>query len=287
MNQQLFSCAKDKAFLDIFNPALEKAKLTGYRKELLSMVRKSVEFTTTEEEDYRIKGNTRFGGAPDLPKTIQYPTTDGDLWIFLAQINLEEISVFQDYLPGNGILYFFIEDMEDANAKVFYNDGNDALATFQYDDEDLLFYDENMDDEPFTGFKAKVNASWSLPDLYNEKNRLDSETIRLLEIENDAGMEERYSKFRIEVSERNRDKDDNNEPHGINTYVFCQNESVEEEAAKLKGGRTEEWMVLLSLGYDRNTEFCFWDAGTLTFVIRKQDLSIADFSNVVAFIESS
>jgi uncharacterized protein YwqG len=75
--------------------------------------------------------------------------------------------------------------------------------------------------------------------------------------------------------------------HFINAYVFTQNESIWEQAANKKGGNTLEWMTLLSLKYDYNTGFEFWDAGTLTFVIHKKDLAIGNFSNVYAMIESS
>jgi hypothetical protein len=78
-----------------------------------------------------------------------------------------------------------------------------------------------------------------------------------------------------------------NGAHGINVDVFTQGESPRERAAEDRGGQADEWMVLLTLGFDKNTGFCFWDAGTLTFVINKRDLAAGDFSNVAAYIESS
>ena len=78
-----------------------------------------------------------------------------------------------------------------------------------------------------------------------------------------------------------------NDRHSINVHVFTQGESAEEWAAQKKGGQADEWMVLLTLGFDKNTGFCFWDAGTLSFMINKRDLASRDFSKVIACIESS
>jgi uncharacterized protein YwqG len=69
--------------------------------------------------------------------------------------------------------------------------------------------------------------------------------------------------------------------------VFTQHESPEEQAAEARGGTHDEWMVLLTLGSEGKVGFQFGDAGTLTFCIHKQDLAVADFSNVVLSTESS
>ena len=60
---------------------------------------------TLKPEDYATIGSTRLGGAPDLPPDIDYPMTEGRLWHFYAQINLEEIAGLQSWLPRTGRLY--------------------------------------------------------------------------------------------------------------------------------------------------------------------------------------
>ncbi len=73
----------------------------------------------------------------------------------------------------------------------------------------------------------------------------------------------------------------------MNTHVFTQHESPEEQASRERGGLPAEWINLLMLCSDGNPGFCFWDAGTLTFSIHDKDLALGDFSRVLWSLESS
>ncbi|MES2708586.1 MAG: DUF1963 domain-containing protein [Verrucomicrobiota bacterium] len=75
--------------------------------------------------------------------------------------------------------------------------------------------------------------------------------------------------------------------HHINGCTSGPGDSPQEQAADELGGLAGEWVPLLQLGYDGNTGFCFWDAGTLTFSIHVEDLRRWDFSNVHVALESS
>ena len=76
-------------------------------------------------------------------------------------------------------------------------------------------------------------------------------------------------------------------PSQINGYTFTQHESPETQAANELGGRPDEWVCLLELDSHMDVGFCFWDAGTLTFVIHQEDLRRNDFSRVHVSLESS
>ena len=60
-------------------------------------------------------GLSKFGGTPDLPKEIDWPTFEGEPMAFLSQINLEQLSDYdiESVLPKSGILYFFSTDLSD------------------------------------------------------------------------------------------------------------------------------------------------------------------------------
>src|SRR5947208_1783134 len=52
---------------------------------------------------------SHFGGAPDLPESVSWPTLNGEYLIFLAQISLGEMPrLTKSLLPQNGMLYFFL-----------------------------------------------------------------------------------------------------------------------------------------------------------------------------------
>lgn len=269
----LFSAEQEPGFVRALDEALRANDLTRYREPLLQLSRKGVQFTTTERDDYSKTGNTRFGGDPDLPRSIPYPVDEPFAWIFLAQLDLNEIAPHQSYLPRTGTLSFFAADLEHVEeVRVIHHAPGTTLRRCPPPPEAVF------DQGPFDGFRAEAAPAFSLPCLYNEESRLTSGQAALLEIQQDDALSDRYRRVRDAVASAE---------HGINLHVFTQHESPEEQAAEDSGGQHDEWMVLLRLGYDRNPGFCFWDAGTLSFMIHKRDLANQDFSRVVAFIESS
>jgi uncharacterized protein YwqG len=271
VDPKVFSGATDKEFLKRFDVALREHELTKFREPLLPHARKSVELTTTTREDYSNTGNTRFGGDPDLPASIPFPTAGDYAWIFLAQIDLAELAPHQEFLPRTGMLSFFVTDLAyvDEVKVIHHAPGTKLVRTSPPPDA-------CVDQGPFEGCRVSAARSFSLPHLYRSEV--------LTEIQEDDALYDRYQKLR-EVFEPPLQPGDNR--HGMNVHVFTQNESPEEQAAEKSGGQPDEWMVLLCLGYDGNTGFCFWDAGTLSFMINRSDLAKGDFSNVVAFIYSS
>ncbi|MGK7918676.1 MAG: YwqG family protein [Trichodesmium sp.] len=65
---------------------------------------------------------SKFGGLPYLPRTIDYPTNQkGEYLKLLAQLNFSEIPQLENF-PTQGILQFFI-------------DGNDDMYGLDYDDQ--------------------------------------------------------------------------------------------------------------------------------------------------------
>jgi hypothetical protein len=95
-----FLAQGDDLYAQLLAAACGKHKLKRYLPALLRVARRTVRYRTTEPEDYAQKGNTRFGGAPDLPPGMAFPLSDGDNhWRFYAQLNLAEVAPLQPYLP--------------------------------------------------------------------------------------------------------------------------------------------------------------------------------------------
>ena len=266
----------------------QEKNLHPYKETLMRLAYKTLYFETTQKEDYAQKGNTRFGGMPDLPPGVAHPINEeGEYYSFHAQINLAEIAHLQDYLPREGLLYFFVSDEEYVeHALVFLaTDAPHTLVRHVYDEE-TVFYDG-----PgvfTTGYKAIVTAGWSLPTDNAALNGSDAEIIeqlhelvytRYIEQGKDNPIEKLLYPFCPTLS--------CDQVHTINGYVYTQHESPQEQAMYIHNGQIDEYVNLLTLRFDKHTGFCFWDAGDLTYTIHKKDLAIADFSKVVATIESS
>jgi uncharacterized protein YwqG len=276
---------------------IKKNKLTKHQSDLLALVKKSVGFVQKETENYEKIGNTRFGGMPDLPKSIKYPKFKYDYdkktykYEFIAQINCEEIADFQDYMPRKGMLYFFLSSLQFFGvedkfklAQVLYYDGEEELTSgksIKFKNED---YYEMMGEGCYEGFQISVNESISLPSFYAYqtnthifKNRAEN---LLNTFEDDKKFERGfYDRFEEPLSEINKTDFE------INGYIFTQHESPELQAALSKKGEAQDWINLLRVS--SRGDFQWGDAGDLAFVIHKSDLLKKNFSNVFCTMESS
>lgn len=263
----------------ILEAACARHKLKRYLPALLRLARNTVRYRTTEPEDYAQKGNTRFGGAPDLPPDIEFPRAeDGTHWRFYAQLRMADVAGLQPWLPRDGMLYFFGEDQEELQKHrvVHSTAAASSLQTYVYPD-DATF--ENGD--AFPGFKAVASATVSVPSLYNARDRLSGRDAVLLNIADDDKLQKAYWALQEELSGKSEDC------HLVNAHVFTQHDSPEELASAERGGLPGEWVNLLMLESDNRPGFCFWDAGTLSFSIHMKDLALGDFSRTFASLESS
>lgn len=274
-----FYAKYDPELLAMLGNQIIASGLERFAAGLVNRTRKSVALATTEADTYSVKGNHRFGGLPDLPPGISYPSfIDGNEQKkglqFIAQINCAAIAHLQDYLPGTGILYFFIKDQEAMEPMVLYYDGdsNELQSAKELAIETEFIYDDRG---LYTPFKAEAGKYPGIPNMYNAGS-LYPEL---------AGMENLYDE--TEQLEKGLKAGPVSPVHSMNAYVFKQHGTPEMEAVGNKRGKPEEWMVLLRVSSDNNPGFNFWDAGEIYFVIHKSDLEKKDFSNVYCGLESS
>lgn len=243
--------------------AIDESGLAEFGPAIVRSAREAVQIESTVPDDYSLPGSSRLGGFPDLPDSTLFPTSDdGRYWIFLAQLDLQEIAPHNGRLPRSGLLSFFLDSTEALHAKVlFYEDDLRTLATIRHGGADeMLAPDDDYTQSPH---RVKFQRFYSLPHVPPE------------------GIE-RYS----EPYEKCRASSGGGDHH-LNGYTFTQHESPQHQAANELGGQPDEWVPLLQLGWDNKVGFCFWDAGTLTFTIHQEDLRRCDFSRVYVSLETS
>jgi len=281
-NDELFYARNDSDLNSNLQKAIKETDFQEYENGLSKIARHSVNFVTTIPDSYDEVGNNRFGGLPDLPLNVDYPTLTIDQeqkgYQFIAQINCASIASLQDYLPRTGMLYFFINDQEDFTPKVLYYEGEtDHLKSAkELNIEEEFIYDEAGIFHPFKANSAKCV---SLPSFYNDEHYYEKMAPELKELEEKYDETEALNEALLPFNEKSS--------HGINSYVFKQHDSPEIEAVNILKGKPEEWMVLLRVSSDNNPGFSFWDAGEIYFVIHKSDLAKKDFSNVYCGLETS
>lgn len=108
---------------------LESEGLEGYLETLTPLIRDELMATVyeVEVETSLVRGSSKIGGSPDLPKNMAYPTdSEGTLFEFIAQINLEEIAPFdkENKLPNSGVLSFFFNNKTAECCVLYFEDEN-------------------------------------------------------------------------------------------------------------------------------------------------------------------
>ncbi|MBD1420961.1 DUF1963 domain-containing protein [Sphingobacterium chuzhouense] len=289
----VYEAVHDKTLIAPVEDIIKENKLGKYKKALLSLIKRTVGFNQTEHEDYSEIGNHRFGGRPDLPQDIIFPTFHFHgkekkkqfHYEFIAQINCEQIAHLQDYLPRTGSLFFFFKSIHffgfDNNdlAKVIYIEDNSTLASgkrFKLQEEDFF----ELFDGEYAPYKAEAFVSVSVPSFYahHQNTYLFEGKAKSLADKEDL-LEDLYETYEEPV--RFLKEFD----HAVNSYGFTQHESPELQAALSLKGNPQDWIILLQV--KSRGDFQWGDAGDLFFVIHKSDLTKKDFSNVFITMESS
>jgi len=286
IDREAFMARSSPLHVAMLGDALARHDLKAYEEPLRRHARQALRLRTTEPEDHATPGSTRIGGTPDLPPGIDYPVTDGKLWRFYAQIDLAEIAGLQSWLPRTGRLYFFGEGQEEGDGvRVLHSNASAAELQPYAWPEGAEFADGFDVSDAHEGYKVRIDATVSLPNLYNAGGgRLSGEDASLLEIDRDDKLQEAYWALEAELA---GDGERRNGAHLMNAHVFTQHENPQEQASRERGGLPQEWINLLTLDSDNKPGFCFWDAGTFTFSIHEKDLALGDFSRVHWSLESS
>tara|TARA_R100000306_G_scaffold62400_1_gene69513 strand:+ start:17919 stop:18911 length:993 start_codon:yes stop_codon:yes gene_type:complete len=129
--------------------AVTKRNLQCVAEEIRKNATECYALIAEGNDDYSTIGNTRFGGDPDLPSDIRWPSVDYDgeerFCNFIAQINFAELPPLasETGLPSHGILYLFVRDMDCAAWPVdlearYFEGALETLSRTQSPDPDSL-----------------------------------------------------------------------------------------------------------------------------------------------------
>ncbi len=282
----------DSDLLAAMHNAVKDTAFEKYQATFDQLALKGICINPSVPDTYGKIGNTRFGGLPDLPVGVDYPTQDGpyknkgyEHLSFFAQLNCAELAPYQNYLPRTGLLYFFVTEEDEYHSDVWYHPSTEGLITAMT----LKGMDFNNAylSEPYTPYKAEFRKLIALPAYFDNKpfNDHELETFASSQMSK-AAFSESLGRKGILRKHNNVYYQDMN--HSINDSVHSTSgDSPVELAANSRGGKPEDWMVLLRLYSDNKCNFQFYDAGELYFVIHKSDLAKKDFSNVFSFADSS
>lgn len=276
---------------DIFNMKIQLEKLCA----------NSIKISISGVTDY-IKGGTRFGGQPDVPKDFKWPyfetATADDKAVkprplaFLAQFNLSEISAFdtESLLPRSGTLAFFYElssmrggyeRCDKGCAKVFW------FGQF----EDLLcaeFPEDLPASNRFPALSILSESDKSYPcseDFYLGRTDFSRTIVAFREAEKLLGASACHKSSLLgyaDVIQGNITSDCELIARGYNSdEVWNGDDFPAEELAKIEEG-AKEWTLLFQLGAvgSDDCKLEFGNCGKIYFYIRKEDLRLKRFDRI-------
>ncbi|MDN3203976.1 YwqG family protein [Algoriphagus sediminis] len=90
--------------------AIQTIKWSSGIENIEALLRPGIKVVQDQSIDKQGLGVSRFGGTPDLPEGLNWPTFEDNPMVFLAQINLSEIEKLDldKELPNSGMIYFFV-----------------------------------------------------------------------------------------------------------------------------------------------------------------------------------
>lgn len=294
-DRMYYAKSRPELLLPVDNELYED-DLLEYREPLLHLAKLALAYRQTEEENYARVGNTRFGGMPDLPAGVLYPTfgmeQEGETktyhYEFIAQLDCNEVAPLQQYLPRSGVLYFFLSTIHDiyggapdtySVGHVIHSMAEESLVSGAQLSLNEADYFEMIGSE-YQGFKAEVRAAPMLPSFYaigQNEYLLDGPAAVLRDLDDEVFEQFDYVSETLGAIFP--------ADHYVNGYGFSQHEFPEVEAANARRGRPQDWLILLTVSSRGDMQW--GDAGDIFFLIHKSDLSKRDFSNVVVTMYSS
>lgn len=280
---------------ELYSVMIDTVKNTIYEDHVSTLKEtalKAVCMRTVPMGEYNKLGNTRFGGLPDLPAGAQYPRYP-DIYrkvgfshhIFIAQLNCAELAPFQNYLPREGILYFYLEDEQDFECKVVYHPTTLLLQPAKSLKFEPFFNNPYLP-EPSKPVTVEYTQLIALPSKLNNKNIWEyADELADGEYDNHIAklgqtFSENLGRMGVLREHNNYYYSDMN--HTINDHPDYEFESPTVLAALERKGNPEDWMVLLRVYSDNKCNFNYFDARGLCFMIHKSDLAKCDFTNVFA-----
>lgn len=235
-----------------------------------------------------IIGESRWGGAPDVPVGFEWPMADQTPMTFLAQINLADLTTdAENPFPQSGWLHFFadLENYQPDSGFVTFLRGNAELHPTQRPSAG-----NNVGDVPAHRLKLESRADlpqWATNDYVELTEDLSDE-------EQDAYSQLSLSDTYMPTPQRQTLAGQLlGHSAGIGAdpreYAFERRElgsnySFEHDNAEHQRG-IQNWQNLLR--FDSVLNLCIGDAGYLNFLVHRDALQRLDFTRVVAAVESS
>jgi uncharacterized protein YwqG len=265
-------------------------------EQLIADARQAIAIERTDIDNEAPRLSSKFGGSPDLPPSMPWPTFQGRPLAFLAQINLSEVPrpESEPALPSKGLLSFFYDfaeqpwgfDPKDKGAAlVLYHADTNLLQPTKppagaYADPDSGY------DQPFPTSTMNFSIVTTYPEpgnaLYEHE---DADALIDLFGTLHEGQGEDHPRHQLLGLPLVVQNPMDEQCQLVSNGVYCGGElsqSDMQRAEELAQG-VADWTLLFQMDSDAN--WMWGDMGLLYFWIRRQDLAAEDFSKAWCILQ--
>jgi uncharacterized protein YwqG len=244
-------------------------------------------------------GTSHIGGLHDMPPNANWPTRNGRPCEFIAQINLKEVSQFDQsgLLPKGGLILFFYDP--------FYVEGED-FQQYQKGSESIIYYTgdvsslekatkypENLhENQHYPPCTITFEADWMLPAwpgavAYTLEHKV-LQRQPLTQYGNETPIVKAYELITDKL-EPDKDPDKHHmfgypQPVVQDDPLYYISSAFAQDTFDVDEEKLEEWVLLLQISsdYSSSSGMLLWsDSGSLYYYIRKDDLIAKRFENAV------
>lgn len=231
-------------------------------------------------------GQSRIGGAPDLPPAFQWPRHDGLGLSYLAQLDLADLAAQPAVLPlpRQGSLAFFYDSEQRTWGFDPKDRGSAVVAYFPGPASSLVRTAIPADVSEAGRFQCcslKYNPDQNLPDAWSQyyAPQLSEEEKTLLFNYHDAVRgESNAPRHRIGGHADCIQNPMELECQLVTNGLYCGNATgYEDPRRKILAAGALDWRLLFQLDTDDDAGMMWGDCGTLYYWIREEDLRAPDF----------
>lgn len=277
-----------------FAKAIQRTGLSQLTPVLDQLTSPSIRISTNPSYETAIQpGQSKFGGMPDLPANMEWPTMNGAPMEFIAQIQLAEAHPYDaaHLLPSQGLLSFFYDAAQEtygadphdnAGLKVLYL--TQESSSLQRTELPPLLPAEARSRVCSVGFSQELTTTLQ-PNLEvatlkwsdDDQERYDDTLQKLM-----GGSQHPIHRM---LGFPDTIQDDMRMECQLAANGIADPGSAPEQVAKLAAG-ANDWLLLLQVDSDESVGMRWANAGMLYFWIRRDDLANQRFEHVWVVLQS-
>jgi len=271
---------------------IQSSGLLRIENDLKSLDKETVRlWTTVELEDNISICDSKLGGRPDLPKTLNWPVYEDRHLHFIAQLNLNHITAQGGSLelPEKGLISFFYDALEQPWGFDPMDRGRWKVLYF----EDTQSFERK--DEP-EDIKEEGSFSTAQMQFSSQTNLPSSESLYIDRLGLNNNEQELYWALYDKVQEHNKSTglthkllghpdtiqgDMQLECQLVSNGLFCGDSTGYDNPRRTELESTAtSWKLLLQIDSEEEIGMMWGDVGRIYFWILEEDLKTLNFDNV-------